>query len=422
MATLATNVIALRREFHRHPELGYTEFRTAARVVELLRQWGYDVAFGDEAMVPEARGRLPEASVADAAYEAARESGADPAVLERMKGGLTAVVGTRPNGAGPTIGFRFDMDALPVDELNEASHLPQREGFASGRAGLMHACGHDGHTAIGLALAERLAQTNPPGTIKLFFQPAEEGGEGAKAMAERGVADDVDRLFCMHLGCNVPLGALATGSIGFLAARSLEATFTGAPAHAAAAPELGRNALLGAATALLNLQAMPRFSTGITRVNVGQFEGGTATNVIAHRARLRLEVRAETDAEVEDLAVRSRRILEHAAAMHELTVEITSLGQAPGMTCDPEVRAFVREQAEASGLFPDVRDVHFVGASEDAGYLMSRVQARGGDATYMIVGTPLAAPHHHFAFDIDEESLSLSVDLLERLATSALRS
>jgi aminobenzoyl-glutamate utilization protein A len=414
------DVIALRRELHRHPELGYTEFRTAARVIELLRSWGYDVRFGAEAMDPTARQRVPAAEVMDASFARAQEAGVDAALLDAMRGGLTAVVATRRGGDGPTVGFRFDMDALPVDESPEAGHLPVREGFTSAVPGVMHACGHDGHTAIGLALAERLAAEPLPGTVKLFFQPAEEGGAGARAMAARGVADDVDRIFCMHLGCDLPLGMIATSGVGFLAVRGIEARFVGAPAHAAAAPEKGRHALVAAASALLNVQAMPRFSTGMTRVNVGVLEGGTATNVIPHRARMLLEMRAETLAEVDELDARVRRILEGAAAMQDVAVEIEATGSMPSLTNDDAAMRLVRDEAEASGMFSEVRDTHLVGASEDAGYLMERVQRRGGDATYMIMGTTITAPHHHFAFDIDEEALPSAVTLLERVGRRAL--
>jgi aminobenzoyl-glutamate utilization protein A len=105
--------------------------------------------------------------------------------------------------------------------------------------------------------------------------------------------------------------------------------------------------------------------------------------------------------------------------MQGVDVETEVIGWVPSLTNDAAAMALVREEAEASGMFVEVRGTHQAGASEDAGFLMERVQLRGGDATFMVVGTTLAAPHHHFAFDIDEESLPSAVDLLERVGRRA---
>ena len=183
-----------RREFHRHAESGFTEFWTASRVAGHLREAGYTLRVGREIMSAEHRMGLPPEAVLDSCRDRALAEGADPALLEKMQGGFTAVAGEMHNGDGSVIGFRFDMDAVDVEESTAQEHLPAREGFASLHKGSMHACGHDAHTVTGLALARLLAENRDSwrGTVKLVFQPAEEGVRGARSIAESGYLDDVD--------------------------------------------------------------------------------------------------------------------------------------------------------------------------------------------------------------------------------------
>lgn len=249
--------------------------------------------------------------------------------------------------------------------------------------------------------------------MRLIFQPAEEGGRGAAPMVAAGVCDEIDRLLCLHLGLNLPVGTIAAGSRGFFANSKLRALFQGRPSHAAAAPEQGRNALLGAATALLNIHALPRFSTADTRVNVGTLHGGTAANVIAAAAQMMIETRATDGAVNLDLTRRVDNILQHAAAMHELQVRVESIGGATTGTCDPHLVAGVRRAAQQLTGDVEVIENHDVKVSDDATLLMQSVQGHGGMATYVVVGASSPAPHHSSTFDIDERALPMSVDLLE---------
>ena len=163
----------------------------------------------------------------------------------------------------------------------------------------MHACGHDGHVAIGLALAERLKQ-NPDfaGTVRFLFQPAEEGGRGARAMLNAGALEGVDRFVALHLGLDLPLGHVVGGAVGAFATTKLRARFTGVASHAAAAPQDGRNALAAAAAGTLAVLGQPRWSTTDTRVNVGTLRAGDGVNIIPAWAELTAETRA-LDADVQ---------------------------------------------------------------------------------------------------------------------------
>ncbi|HZG17905.1 MAG TPA: amidohydrolase [Candidatus Bathyarchaeia archaeon] len=412
------DVVALRRDFHKHPEVGFTEFRTAAKVVEILTSLGYEVIYGQDALDGESRRGLPSEQQLEDAYLRALQDGANPEIVGKMRGGYTAVIGVlKGNQAGPTTAFRFDMDALPIEESEDSDHYPHKEGFRSRYKGNMHSCAHDAHTAIGLGLAEKLADKQFAGTIKLIFQPAEEGVRGAYAIVQKGLLDDVDEMYCLHLGAGVPLGEIHGGAAGFLASTKMAVHFHGVSAHAGASPEMGRNALLGAATALLNIHAIPRFSTGSTRINVGVLEGGTAANIIPSSAKMILETRSVSEETNHELENRVRNIIAHSAAMHELSYNIEVIGAAIPISCDQELVELVLEEARQIEGFTSFKAMEASSmGSEDASYMIRRVQERGGKGTYMIIGTDLPAPHHHPKFDIQEEVLPLSVKLLERIA------
>ena len=298
----AARAIATRRDLHKHPELGLTEFRTASLVAQRLSELGLRVQLGREVMDSASRVGLPPEAELDRAYRRAEAEGAPAAFLPALAGGHTAVVGTLTGAApGPVVALRVDMDALPILEDDTQAHLPAREGFGSIHPGLMHACAHDGHTAIGLAVAEVLSGVKDRlhGTVKFIFQPAEEGGRGALPMVKAGVVDDVDHFIAIHLGTGVPSRTFRPDVLGHLASAKLDVTFRGRAAHAGGNPDEGRNALLGAATAVLGLYGISRHHAGRSRVNVGTLRAGSGRNVIADEAVLQMEVRGET-AEITD--------------------------------------------------------------------------------------------------------------------------
>lgn len=418
------DVISLRREFHQYPELGFTEFRTASRVVEILSSLGYEVIYGKDAMDEDSRRGVPPEDVLQKTYERAIRDGASIDIVEKMKGGFTAVIGVlKGKQEGPTVAFRFDMDALPIEESSQKDHFPQAEGFSSKYKGNMHACAHDGHTAIGLGLAEKLSNREFSGTVKLIFQPAEEGVRGAYAIVQKGMLDDVEHLFCQHLGTDVPSGEILGGSTGFLASTKLAAHFHGVSSHAGASPEKGRNALLGAATALLNIHGIPRFSTGATRINVGVLEGGTASNIIPQYAKMMVETRSISEETNQELERRVRTIIASSAAMHELEHEIEVIGAAIPITCDQELVDIAMEEAKKMEGFSSVNGIRNSDSlgSEDASYMIRRVQEKGGKGTYMVIGTDIPAPHHHPKFDIQEDVLPKAVKLLDAIARRMLK-
>lgn len=421
---LQEKTIARRRDFHRYAEVAWTEFRTASIVADTLEKLGYSVQAGDEVIAPEAMMGVPSEAELEKQVKRALEQGANPRWIEKMQGGKTGVMGTLNfSEAGPTVVLRFDMDANDAVEAMNETHRPYLENFASINKGAMHACGHDGHTAAGLAIAEILAELKAElkGKVKIIFQPAEEGVRGAKAMVAKGIVDDADYLLGMHLGFQVDkTGYLACNMQGFLATSKYDAVFRGVPAHAGAAPETGKNALLAAATAVLNLQAISRHSEGVSRINVGVMTAGTGRNVIPPNATIKFETRGMTTAINEYVANEALRIIEGAAAMQGVEVLVSEMGGAAGCSNSPELVSLITKTAERLNIFEHIIPECNFGASEDCSYFMERVQQRGGQAAYALIGSNLAAGHHDSYFDFDEASLELAVAFIGGTAAELL--
>jgi amidohydrolase len=384
MATAETELlIRTRRDLHRHPELAFQEHRTAAIVAERLRAAGYEVTTG-----------IAETGVAGV-----------------MRGGA---------GEGPTLLLRADMDALPIVE--ETSH-----GFRSTVEGKMHACGHDAHTAIGLAVAERLAAKRGEwgGTVKYVFQPAEEGGQGALRMIEQGVLEGVDQALGLHVWMGLPSGIVGVTPGAFMAsAGEFELTVRGRGGHGAM-PEQTVDAVVIGSQIVVALQSIvsrtisPLESAVVT---VGAFHAGTAQNVIAGSAKLVGTVRAF---EVEACEELPRRIEKIAAALCQAmgaTYEFHYRQDTPPTINDPAMAELVRAAAEEVAgaarvrFGPGVRTM----AAEDFGEFLLRVPG-----CYFFVGAMNEEkghvhPHHNPRFDICEECMPVAVEVLERAALRAL--
>ncbi len=412
---LEPQLIEQRRDFHKHAESGWTEFRTASLIARRLHDLGFEVKLGREVVVEADRMGVPDEDVLERHYQRAVEQGGDPEFLPALRGGFTGVVGILRCGEGPIIGMRFDIDAVDMRESNSPEHRPVKEGFASVNPEAMHSCGHDGHATIGLGVAATLAQIKDElrGTIKLVFQPAEEGVRGAKAIVSSGILDDVQYMLASHLGSGTPTGNVAGGRGSFLATSKFDAFITGAPAHAGGTPEGGHNALLAAATAVQNLYAIPRHSKGATRINVGRLNAGTGRNVIPPSAHLAIETRGLTSELEEHMYNYAVRILENAAAMHGCTVTLKAMGGAKSGASDPELVERVRRVAETISDFTNVHPgLAGGGGSEDFTYMMERVQRHGGQATFISIGADINGAGHHTAeFDFDERAMRGAVKL-----------
>ena len=406
------DLVALRRDLHRHPEPAWREFYTTARIVDELERRPLDALYVGSEVLDDDRVGVPDAAELDRWRDRARDAGAREDVLERLDGGNTGAIAVAERGNGPTVALRVDIDALPIEESAAAEHHPATADFRSEHEGYMHACGHDAHTAIGIGVLDSVLDGDFAGTLKVCFQPGEERIVGGEPMAESGHLDDVDYLLAVHVGLDHPSGEIVAGIDGFLAVSQFEAEFRGTSAHAGARPEAGDNAMQAAATAIENLYGIPRHAEGATRVNVGVIEGGTATNIVPERVAIEGEVRGDTTDLMEYMDDKARRVLRSAAEMHGCEAGIDGLGRAPSARSDPELRAVVADVAGATDGVTSLRDADHLGGSEDATYLMRRVQERGGKAAYVGVGTDHPGGHHTATFDVDEDTIGLGVSVL----------
>lgn len=407
------SVREIRRDLHAHPEPGWLEYRTTALIAEELERRGFDLAFGSDAMAVADRMGVPDEDERRAARRRALEDGAPEEYLDRMDG-ITDLVAKRDfgDGSGPTVGVRVDVDALERSEASDDGHRPAREGFASRYPGAMHACGHDAHAAIGVGIAREIDENGGfDGTLKLFFQPSEEGGRGGLPMSRGEHLDDVEYFFALHVGLNEPTGRVVAAREHPLSNAKIDVTFEGEPAHAGKEPQKGRNALQAMSTAIQNLYAIPRHADGGTRINVGQVSSPNSQNVVPERASMRVEVRGESAELNEYMLEHARRIVEGAATMHDVDVERSLYGKATTFSADAEMVDVVADVAEQVSDVEDVVERAPLVASEDASYLIRTVQENGGVATYVGIGGSNPAGHHTSRFDIDEECLDIGVDV-----------
>lgn len=405
-------LIQLRRDFHRYPETSWLEMRTSAKIAEYLTELGMEVLTGKDVCREEARIGVPDSDILERHFSQVKEQGAPARFLtEELEQGYTGVVGILRCGEGPTVALRFDIDALPMEEAEDLEHRPFREGFSSQNPGMMHACGHDCHAAIGLGTARILSELRDQlhGTVKFLFQPGEEGTKGAYAMVENVHLDGVDYFAGTHVAPDDKEddGDITPGTYGSLATCKYNVFFHGQAAHAGGFPEEGKNAVLAAAHAAVGLSGIARHSQGISRVNVGVIRGGSNSNVVADEAMISMEVRGETDEINQYMDRRAKEICQAAAMMEECSCEMRLMGRAPSQVSSPElierISNLVRNHLPQYQVSSNPNAKNW--GSEDIGFMMNRVQEQGGQAVYMRTMTKMASPQHTVRFDVDEDVL-----------------
>ena len=419
-------LIAIRRDLHRFPELGWMEMRTSSIIARKLKEFGCDeILTGDQVCDRSSRMGLPSEAELEAHYQKVAEAGADPEFLQDTRGGMTGVIGILHCGPGPVIGMRFDIDALPITESDAQKHFPTGEGFGSLNEGVMHACGHDGHTAIGLGTAKLLLKYRDSlkGTIKFIFQPAEEGVRGAQAIVAKGHLDDVDYLFGNHMGGDLSIETpfIGIGDGASLATTKMDVIYRGKAAHAGLAPENGNNAMLAMASAVLNLQAIPRYGKAATRVNVGKVTAGVGRNVICDTAKLELEVRGMTSEANDYMEEYAKRVIQAAGEMHGCSCEIRLMGAAKCGKNSPELGKLVYDVCTRKLQLPAKELPPTVGAaSEDYSCMSRRVMENGGQSCYFMNLNALAGPIHNEYFDFQESALVNGVKVFAGMAAELM--
>lgn len=416
-----SQLIEWRREFHRFPEIGWSEFWTTSRIADYLEQMGFEILLGKQIINEDfVRGR--QQAVVDKGFANAVAYGANPKWLDKMDGytGCVAVLDT--GKAGKTVALRFDIDCVNVSETQDPQHIPNQCGFRSLNDGFMHACGHDAHITIGLGAALWLSQNKDKlsGKVKIVFQPAEEGVRGAAAIAASGVIDDADYFAGSHISFCANSGTVISNPKNFLSTTKIDIRYKGKPAHAGAAPHLGRNALLAAAHAVTQLHGIARHGEGMTRINVGVLKAGEGRNVIPATAQIQLEVRGENKTINQYMVDQVMQIAQGIAIGFDVAYETEIMGEAVDMNNDPELVQLVEELALAQPEVHNTDADYAFNASEDATILGRRVQERGGKAIYFILGADRTAGHHEAEFDFDEKQLLTGVNIYTALVQRLL--
>ncbi len=393
-------VIEWRRDFHEHPELSNREFRTAEIVADHLRRLGMDVTTG-------------------VAYTG---------VVGILKGG-------RP---GPVVALRADMDALPVAERNDLPFRSEVIGeYRGDEVPVMHACGHDAHVAMLMAVAEILAgrKDDLPGTVKFIFQPAEEGappGErgGAEVMVEEGVLGDpkVDAIFGLHIDAQREVGTIGYRPRGTMAGvQDFRILVHGRQAHGST-PWFGVDPVVTAAQIINNLQTVVSRSSELTKaaavVTVGKIEGGVRSNIIPEEVEMVGTIRTLDDDMRDVVHRRIREIAQHTAASNgaTVTVEIPMTASYPVTYNDPDLTAAMLPSLVRAAGDGNVELVDADTGAEDFAFFAKEVPG-----FYFFVGgmphgmTREEAPSHHTPdFIIDESGMRLGVQAMLDVALDYL--
>lgn len=403
-----------RRDFHKYPETGWAEFRTTSKIAETLINAGMDVRFaGDFVEMGYVLGRNADI---ETQIRRAVSQGASPEIIEKMKGltGLTAEIDTgRP---GPVTAIRFDIDCVDTTETEDASHLPRQLGFNSVNPNCMHACAHDGHAAVGMTLAEELfsERSSLRGKVRFIFQPAEEGARGGYAFVRSGVADDADYFLTIHLGLGNPTGTVFGGTDGFLYSTKIDADYKGVGAHAGAEPQKGKNALLAAASAALSIHGIAPSPDGLTRTNVGVLNAGDGRNVVPPKAHMKIETRGATEDAALYIYRAVIRILHGAAEMYDVKLTTKKCGEAISASSDRDLAKIVADAAASVCGVKSTDLIQPMAGSDDACWMMKKVQDNGGKATYIGIGADTKAGHHNDHFDFDESAMLIAFGVLYR--------
>lgn len=375
--SLQPQLIEWRRSLHQRPELSFKEQLTAEFITQKLQKWGIEHQTGI------------------------------------AKTGIVATItSTKP---GPVFAIRADMDALPIQEENEVPYRSQHDG-------LMHACGHDGHTAIALGTAYYLSQhrDNFTGTVKIIFQPAEEGPGGAKPMIEEGVLKnpDVDAIIGLHLWNNLPLGTVGVRNGALMAAvECFHCTIFGKGGHGAMPHQTIDSVLVSAqiVNALQTIVARNVDPIDSAVVTVGELHAGTAHNVIADTAKMKGTVRYFNPKLKGYLGKRIEQVIAGICQSQGASYELDYWHQYPPVINDANIAELVRSIAlevveTTAGIVPECQTM----GAEDMSFFLQEVPG-----CYFFLGSAnpakdLAYPHHHPRFDFDETALGMGVEIFVR--------
>ena len=378
--SIKDKIIETRRDFHNHPELSFEEYRTAKVIAEKLSSFGVEVKTG--------------------------------------VGGTGVVGDLKGNANGKTVALRADMDALPIQE---AGDVP----YKSVNDGVMHACGHDGHMAMLLGAAEILSQQRNEikGNIRFIFQPAEEGGGGARYMIKGGCLDRVDEIYGMHLWNYQPYGEIGVKSGPIMAAADIfDITIKGIGGHGAM-PQGTVDAIVVASNLIMNLQTIVSRNTDpieSTVITVGKISGGHGFNVIADEVKLRGTTRAMTEENRQMIKTRMQEIVEGVAKASGAEIIMDYQDGYPPTINDANASEKVILSAEKI-ISAGVKEPYLTMGAEDFSYYLQKIPG----CFFFIGSAPkgaklMSVPHHCSHFEMDERALLVGASVFVQLIKDIL--
>ena len=376
IAPLKNTIINTRRDFHKHPELSFKEFRTSKIVAEKLKNFG----------------------------------------IETKKNiGKTGVVGIlKGEKNGPTIALRADMDALPIQETNDIS-------YKSVNKGVMHACGHDAHIAMLLGAAEALSKMRDEikGEIRFIFQPAEEGFGGAKYMIKDGAIDNVDEIYGMHVWNYQKSGTVGVQSGPVMAAADIfTIEINGIGGHGAA-PQGTVDSIVVASHLIQSLQTIVSRNTNpleSTVVTIGQINGGYNFNIIADKVILNGTARSYTNNNKTIIKKRMKEIINGIEKMYNAKIKLNYKDGYPPLINDERASKNV-SNAATKIVGSNVIKPYLSMGGEDFSYYTNKIPG-----CFFFLGTspkdrpPMSTPQHCSHFDIDEEAMLIGSSIFVELA------
>ena len=377
------DMTAWRRDIHAHPELGFDEHRTSDFVAKKLTEFGITV---------------------------------------HRNVGKTGVVGVLQTGNGPTIGLRCDMDALPIEEIVDVP-------YKSTKPGVMHACGHDGHTTMLLGAARYLAETKRfDGTVYFIFQPAEEGIGGALAMLEDRLFErfPCDSVFGMHNTPGLPVGKFAIRPGSMMAGGAFfDIDITGRGSHGAR-PEESVDAVLVASHVVTALQAIVSRNitpTATAVMSCTAIKSGDAYNVIPQTANIKGTARTFSKDVMAQIEAAMRRTVAGTVAAFGATATVNfDVKFAPLVNNDAETQFIADRAAELVGSADVERNRGLIMASEDFSYMLEKCKGAYINIGNGVAGTPTGVPVHNPAYQFNDEILPLGSALYARLVEAKLGS
>ena len=453
----------IRKKFHQRPETCWTEFWTTAEICKYLEEFGYDLMIGSEIIQKDLREMVPNFKTLEKWYQNAKNHGAEMKYLQRMKGGYTGVIGLLNTGkAGPTIAFRADIDALPIQESKRKIHRPARENWSSKYEGKMHSCGHDIHLTIGLGIAEYLSKNKDSlrGKFIMIFSPAEEGGKGCLSISKLPIIKEIQYIFTYH-DSTFPGGGyhfivpriffrcVEIYNVELSKRKSFDSLDVSKYTNEIQAgekktpidiindivkaihstPPTDNDALMAACSAINNLKAIPLKPNEYSIITITQFSSGKEEELYpgVDPCKFRVVIRGATDESGINMREKAILVLNSAAKKYNVKIKIKKDVCYPAWNDnDEDLIKLAIETWKENGMGDNFVKYPFGElGTDDVVYIMKEVIKNGGKALYIGLVSDNDSGRmkniHTNRFDIKDDLLNAGVNLVTKMIEKITR-